>query len=344
MMPIWKGFRAGAHEEPCDGTVAVDFHGSRLTQRQLDAVAATKKRAAKMQPKILDALLSAYPKLEKLHPVLQRSHGLPKKPERMTRAALKKNFALWEVLVTTDHHDDVAYVSYNFATSWHPSGACVLTHGDRIVAVGDSEVLTYPHADPERTPPLAKGPSPAKVKALREAAKKRAAKNPKVLRGGDDEMVVTLPVWAGFTSAPTHAPSKGAVLLDVGGDDRDDTPLGPPQRAAYEHLLRDSAKVQTRILDAIAKAYPKLAARSEFKGPKKVDRAALESLVSLTSIHVHGAAKSGVAIVGYELACAWDREHALGLLLHRDEVLALGGADTSILSWMAEKAAKKRPS
>jgi hypothetical protein len=326
-MPIWAGFRAGAHNEPCDGTIEVDFHGSRATQRQLDAVAATQKRAKAMQPKVLDALLQAYPKLEKLHPVLQRSHGLKKKPEKMTKAAMKSHFALWEILVTSDHHDDVAYVSYNFATSWHPSGTHVLTHGDRIVAVGDSEVLTYPHADPERQPAKPTGPTPAKVNALREAAKKRAAKNPSTLRAGSEEMTIYLPAWAGFVARAGAAPSNGEVMVDVGGDAREDTALGPAQHAAYRSLLRDAVKVQKNMLAAIALAHPK--------------HAPLETHVELTSIHIHGASAAGVAIVGYELACAWDTEHGLGVLVHGDRVLKIGGADVAILRWMADAAAKK---
>lgn len=339
-MHVWKGFHAGKTDEPCDGTIEVEFHGSRVTQRQLDAVVATQKRAARMQMTVLEAILRAYPKLEKLHPVLQRSHGLPKKPEKMTKAALKRNFALWQILVTTDHHEDVAYVCYELRNSWHPSGTTVLTHGDRVVAVGDSELLGYPHVDPARKAPMTKRPTAAAVKSLREAAKKRAAKNPKDLRGGNDEIAIYLPAWAGFV-AGEGSPSEGDVMVDVGGDARDDTPLGPPQQAAYQHLVRHAATVQASILDALAKAYPKIASKVGFDGPQNVDRAALESLVELTAVHVHGAARGGIAIVGYELAAAWDREHGAGVLVHRDRVLALGGADTAILQWMAEKAAKK---
>lgn len=329
-MPVWKGFRPGTRGEPSTGEIEVDFHGSRITERQLAAVPAAVKRAKTLQPKILDALLAAYPKLEK--------HWENKKPKTMTKAQLKNNFKLWEILITTDHHEDVSYVAYALANSWHPSGTTVLTHGDRIVGVGDSELLRYPHADPLRVRKKKRPPGPAKLKALRTSAEKRAKKNAKKLAPGPDETIVFLPVWAGFASDGVR-PSKGEVMVTAGGDDPD-VAVGKPQQAAYQHALRNAGKVQANLLDAVAAAYPKLAKGGG--GPKTVDRAGLASLVELVSIHVHGVAKNGVAITGYELACAWDEEHGLGVLVAGDRVLDVGAADTAILRWKAERAAKKK--
>ena len=331
-MPVWKGFRAGANDDASTGEIAVDFHGSRITERQLAAVPAAVKQAKTLQPKLLDAILGVYPKLEK--------HWEKPKPKTMTKAKLKDHFKLWEILISADHHEDVAYVAYQFESSWHPSGAIVLTHRDRIVRAGDFDVLGYPHADPLRTTKPKNAPTPAKVRALRAAAEVRAKKNPKTLVPGEDETIVFLPVWAGFASDGVR-PSKGEVMVSVGGDDPSVT-VGRPQQAAYEHLLRHAPKVQANLLDAIAAAYPKLSRGAEGPLPKTVDRDALASLVELVSIHVHGAAKNGLAIVGYELACRWDEEHGVGALVAGDRVLDVGGADTAILRWKADKAAKAK--
>ncbi|MFX3636230.1 MAG: hypothetical protein ACE3L7_29590 [Candidatus Pristimantibacillus sp.] len=40
--------------------------------------------------------------------------------------------------------------------------------------------------------------------------------------------------------------------------------------------------------------------------------------------------------IGYELSCTWDEEHAFGAMMHQDRVIAIGGADTAILHWIAQ--------
>ena len=50
----------------------------------------------------------------------------------------------------------------------------------------------------------------------------------------------------------------------------------------------------------------------------------------------------GAAYVGYEFGCAWEEEHGLGLMMHQGRIVAMGGADTAILEWIAEKDAQKR--
>lgn len=191
----------------------VDFHGARKTDRQKAAVFATQKRAGTpaMKDKLLDAIVERYPTLRKWN------KGAPK---TITKAGLKKHVQLWEILISTDHHQDVAYVFYMFSCSWDPSGFQVLTHGDRVVGVGDadSDLLCYPHADPERTPPKAKPPSAAKIRAAVTKAKKRQKKNAKALPDelDDDLITITLAAWAGFHEGTDDDPSDGEVLVELG--------------------------------------------------------------------------------------------------------------------------------
>lgn len=35
------------------------------------------------------------------------------------------------------------------------------------------------------------------------------------------------------------------------------------------------------------------------------------------------------------LGASWDAEHGLGVMLHRDRVVKVGGADTALLEWIA---------
>lgn len=105
------------------------------------------------------------------------------------------------------------------------------------------------------------------------------------------------------------------------------------QQAAYRHVLGSSAKTQLAILDAIAMAYPKLTR----KASSKTDRKGLRGLISLRSVNIHDVARAGVAYVGYVFGCTWEEEHGLGVMTHLDRIVAVGAADTAILTEIAEK-------
>ena len=42
-----------------------------------------------------------------------------------------------------------------------------------------------------------------------------------------------------------------------------------------------------------------------------------------------------------EFYAVWDEEHGLGVMMYRNKVVAMGGADMSFLTWVAEKDAIK---
>ena len=67
----------------------------------------------------------------------------------------------------------------------------------------------------------------------------------------------------------------------------------------------------------------------------------MRALIGLSSINVHQVQKDGVPYVGFEFGCTWDEEHGLGVLMHGTRTVEIGGADTAITLWIAEKDAKK---
>jgi len=160
----------------------------------------------------------------------------------------------------------------------------------------------------------------------------------------EGELWLSLPAWAGFSSGPGSKISKGEVGVSVSGDAMDAEEIGPEQRAAYRRIVGRASAAQRMVLDAIADAFPKLTKGAAIELPKKVDRAELESLVTLVAIHIHWAHRDKVAYLGYELRCAWDTEHGVGVMTHQDRVVAVGQADTAILGWLAERDRKKSKS
>jgi hypothetical protein len=302
-MPMWAGYRAGK-DAPSTGDIEVAFHGPK-NARKLAEVRATVRRAGKLKPAILAALLAGYPSY--------RRWG--RRPKTTTVAKLEGQIALWQVLMTADHYEGVSYVIWSFSTAWDPSGLDVLTHKDRVIAAGDtnSELLVYPLPDPVRGEKTAKPITPAARKKVIAIATKRARKNAKTLSA---ELEIVLPAWAGFAAKAGAKPSHGEAMIEV---DR----IGPAQHAAYAAVLADPASTQKRVLAAIAKKYSKA---SPF-----------DDLLDLAVIHIHPAARDGIASVGYELACRWDREHGVGVMTHAGEVVAVGEADLAFDPHIAQR-------
>jgi hypothetical protein len=184
----------------------------------------------------------------------------------------------------------------------------------------------------------------ANAKTLVERAKKRAVKNAKKLPlEASDEVWTFLPEWAGFQAGPAGDLSSGEIAVSVGGDSMGSEETGPEQQAAYALLTKKTKQVQSGVLDAIASSMSELTRGCDMELPKKVDKKALQSLVSLTTAHIHWAHRDGVAYVGYELSCAWDDEHGVGVMTHGDRIVKVGSADTAILGWVAraDKGPKK---
>lgn len=180
-----------------------------------------------------------------------------------------------------------------------------------------------------------------------------------------------LPSWAGFqerqrpyASRSSRKPSTGRVEVTVsapGGDDDDDdddddsgAPLpgpSPAQVRAYRFLKENEAAVAAAVRNEIVKGYPDLVDGYDYdeeeaaelmppvRGPDD-----LRKLIGLGSVHVHPVEKSGVAYIGFEFGCTWDDEHGLGVMTHKKRVIQIGGADTSILEWIAERDARRKPS
>lgn len=70
--------------------------------------------------------------------------------------------------------------------------------------------------------------------------------------------------------------------------------------------------------------------------------AELRRLIGLHQVHIHALELNSIPYIGLEFGCSWDPEHGLGILMHGTRVVRVGGADTSILVWMAEDDSRTR--
>ncbi len=146
----------------------------------------------------------------------------------------------------------------------------------------------------------------------------------------------------------------GEIDLDIGRDaDLNVTPYNPDdtrlpsdsQAAALKFNLEHGESITEAVLMATRKYYDEVRPRYiEFLGGDVNDLmpliscdADLHKLIDLVHVHVHPWTKSGIAYVGLQFRCRWDQEHGLGLMMHRNRVVEIGGADVSF-AWAPDEA------
>jgi hypothetical protein len=161
---------------------------------------------------------------------------------------------------------------------------------------------------------------------------------------------LTLPSWAGFQvrygiDRPPRdvPPADSTARLSVSPTDSEArTPPTPEQVVAVQHLLDKEATIADTVARALVDYCPGNAYDGDDEvllGVSEVDD--LRPLVRLVGVHVLNVTRDGVACVGFEFDCAWDREHAAGVMTHRGRVIATGQADCSFVAWIARYGLEK---
>jgi hypothetical protein len=169
------------------------------------------------------------------------------------------------------------------------------------------------------------------------------------LGDGHWEFEDLLPSWAGFQerrgsyeSLSSREPSDGTVTVRVEAPGID-SPPSVEQSAAYQFLKDNEESVAANVLEAIWEYYSSLPERYGFderataRHMRRIRRDGFKKLIGLGIVHVLPVAKDGFAYIGFEFGCGWDGEHGMGVMTHKNRVVAVGGADTSFLKWVAER-------
>ncbi|MCA9027310.1 MAG: hypothetical protein KDA86_19025 [Planctomycetaceae bacterium] len=117
------------------------------------------------------------------------------------------------------------------------------------------------------------------------------------------------------------------------------------QSDALAFQLNNGQRVFAAVLDALWAYYQRIRPRYiDYLGsdvdqlmPALDNPEALMRLIDLRQVHVHPSEKSGIAHVGLQFGCTWDIEHGLGVMMHNDRVVELGGAEVSF-AWTPTEA------
>ncbi len=148
--------------------------------------------------------------------------------------------------------------------------------------------------------------------------------------------------WSGTTELPDFAPiridvanrrstTSSVELLVTAGPD------GPTEAQvnAYAFCLENQERVINAVLTAIAdSAREDRELFQEWHSPAELEQLLpadvtpeqLKTRVRLTTLQIGKRERDGFGYIEYHFNCAWDREHGLKVVLHRDRLVYSGGS------------------
>ncbi|MCR9289728.1 MAG: hypothetical protein NXI23_20325 [Bacteroidetes bacterium] len=170
---------------------------------------------------------------------------------------------------------------------------------------------------------------------------------PKLIWEDEWKGEIILPAWQGFQNRAggyghrnKQEPSLGLSKLRLDNIKHGEKNLpDPSQLKAIEFLIENEQLIKETIMNKLLPYYTQLRIDwgEEDWMPKVHSKEDFKNMIGLSWIHVLNVEKEGIAYIGFEMGCQWDEEHGLGVMLHKDRVVEIGGADSSFLSWVAEK-------
>lgn len=160
---------------------------------------------------------------------------------------------------------------------------------------------------------------------------------------------VNLPSWEGsqarggaYGAVNKSSPSAGVYNLMLEPEDGEQPSFF--QESAYEYLLKNEKDIYKNVIEAILKKYPEwysifseYVAETGEEMPETMDGLLITKHTGIANIHILPVEREGMGYIGFELGCSWDEEHGIGVMLHGNRIIDIGGADTAFLSWIAER-------
>lgn len=165
---------------------------------------------------------------------------------------------------------------------------------------------------------------------------------PNIIIADSYEGELTLDAWKGFQSRQgfygsqdKEEGSDGFVKVSVEGKEVDYVKITTQQQVnAIQFLVNNSDKVKDVILVGLLCELPNLREVYDDSIPDITSIEDFKNIIGLANLHVMSSDKDDYAYIGFELGCDWDEEHGVGVMMHKDRVVAIGQADTSFDSWV----------
>jgi hypothetical protein len=165
---------------------------------------------------------------------------------------------------------------------------------------------------------------------------------PNIIIGDTYEGILTLNSWKGFqsrqgfySSLDKDESSDGVVKVFVHGKEIDYVKITTIQQVnAIRFLVDNSDAIRNALLFGLLNELPSLKEIYEDLIPDIDNIEDFKNLIGLSNLHIMESDKNDFAYIGFELGCDWDDEHGVGIMMHKDRVVALGLAETSFDNWV----------
>lgn len=170
------------------------------------------------------------------------------------------------------------------------------------------------------------------------------------------EASVNLEDWSGFQerngpygAISSEKPSNGDIKIVFAPEGRGEEPINSDELELVNWFVTHQDKVIESIVKTLYHNYSQIKdsyveefgeeVKDLFPEVNSIDE--INNVVGIISVNIHQISKNNIPYIGVEMGCNWEEEHGLGFLLHGDKIVEVGGADTAILLWMAEKHANE---
>ena len=131
------------------------------------------------------------------------------------------------------------------------------------------------------------------------------------------------------------------IDLNLGGD-KIVTALDSKYNVGYEYLINNQKELLKVILKELLVNYPIMQEEYGYDDdelaeymPNIGDIEGFKSVIQPEGIYILDVEKDGLPYIGFHFKCTWDDEHDYGIMLYKDHVIKMGGADMAFLSWIA---------
>ena len=160
-------------------------------------------------------------------------------------------------------------------------------------------------------------------------------------------------MWADFVPGEyilSGTPDEVEVVFGYG--ERDGTPLTEDEikfiRSAVELVPELQSKLREWIVDYYRTFHRKYATELAKHGealpdPSEMDPESIDHCTCLTGLFIYQLADMPKPYLGFGFSCNWDREHGVGFMTYDKSLVEIGGADTPLLRWIAERHARDLP-
>ena len=133
------------------------------------------------------------------------------------------------------------------------------------------------------------------------------------------------------------------IDLNIGGDSRVEK-LEDRHKLAYEYVVSNQESLLSSILNELKKKYPIMQEEYGYDEdelakymPNVNNIVDFKNILNPKRIYILNVESEGIAYVGFHFMCLWDEEHDFGVMMHKERIVKMGGADSAFLSWIAEE-------